>query len=363
VLCYNVGVQNFLYNHQLTYRENYARRLDDIKSSWLSSPDFAARDEASNLHIPFGIPAGPLLNSAYCQAAFEAGYDICTYKTVRAGFHGVNDFPNILFVHPQGDELHFDEARAGVLSDDCAGSPVNICNSFGVPSFEPDIWQPDLKIALESAAPGQKLVASFQGLDGSTQSFVDAAKLIVETGVRELEMNTSCPNEGADSLLCHNPEAVGQIAQAVKNAIGDIPLHIKIGYLDDELLRRLVAETVEKGRAQGIAAINTIPAKLVNSSGQNALGDERETSGVCGSAIKWAGIEMTTRLKAFARRFADDFGAAFRIIGVGGVHTPGDYFDYLDAGADEVLAATGPMFNAGLANSIKREILGTSGGN
>ena len=42
----------------------------------------------------------------------------------------------------------------------------------------------------------------------------------------------------------------------------------------------------------------------------------------------------------------------FAIVGVGGVVTPDDYFEYRKAGADLVQSATGAMFNQNLALEI-----------
>ena len=42
-------------------------------------------------------------------------------------------------------------------------------------------------------------------------------------------------------------------------------------------------------------------------------------------------------------------------IGVGGVTTPADYFEYRAAGADMVMSATGAMWNPHLAIDIKKE--------
>ena len=36
------------------------------------------------VNLPFGIPAGPLLNSRFTTAAFHMGFDLATYKTVRS---------------------------------------------------------------------------------------------------------------------------------------------------------------------------------------------------------------------------------------------------------------------------------------
>ena len=53
------------------------------------------------VNLPFGIPAGPLLNSRFTTAAFRMGFDLATYKTVRSRAWGCNPFPNVLAVHPK----------------------------------------------------------------------------------------------------------------------------------------------------------------------------------------------------------------------------------------------------------------------
>ena len=69
----------------------------------------------------------------------------------------------------------------------------------------------------------QLLVPSFQGsrVDGMDRKayiadHVTTAHLVTETGAGLMEMNTSCPNEGHNRLLCHDPHLVGEITEAVK---------------------------------------------------------------------------------------------------------------------------------------------------
>ena len=99
-----------------------------------------------------------------------------------------------------------------------------------------------------------------------------------------MAMNTSCPNEGHNRLLCHDPHLVGRITEAVKNEIADRPLVIKLAYIppvatepwsqdsgaghytyarvtDDSALELMVRQTVAHGTVQAIAAINTISAQ------------------------------------------------------------------------------------------------------
>lgn len=307
---------------------------------------------------PFGIPAGPLLNAAFCAAAFSRGFDVNVYKTVRTAAHPCHPFPNTLAVHTDGP-LTLERAAVPVLADPDFGAVVSITNSFGVPSKDPDVWQPDMVAAARAAGVGQLLVGSFQGTrpaDGVPRreaafiaDHVRAAQLVEETGVRVLEMNLSCPNEGAANLLCFDTPTVVKIVTAVKDALGDTPLLLKLAYFpDDEALSALVAATA--GIVEGYAAVNTIPATLVDASGAQALpGEGRAVGGVCGGAIAWAGLEMTQRLAALRARGNHDFA----IVGVGGVRTAEDYAVLRGAGADAVMSATGAMFSPDLGARVR----------
>jgi dihydroorotate dehydrogenase len=105
--------------------------------------------------------------------------------------------------------------------------------------------------------------------------------------------------------------------------------------------------------ADGIAAINTIAAEIVDENGNQALpGEGRQRSGVCGHAIKWAGLEMVAKLK----KLRAEFGYKYAIIGVGGVMKADDFFEYRNAGADIVMSATGAMWNPYLAKEIKERL-------
>ncbi|OGF28916.1 hypothetical protein A2242_00870 [Candidatus Falkowbacteria bacterium RIFOXYA2_FULL_47_9] len=306
------------------------------------------------LHSLFGIPAGPLLNSRFVKAALRKGFDIATYKTVRTTACPCHAWPNVLAVKLDGD-LTLQKAQIPLAADQNYCEPLSITNSFGVPSREPDFWQPDLADAVAAAECGQVVVGSFQGTatGGNEQDYVNdfahAARLVKETGCKILEVNLSCPNEGAANLLCFDIARAQKVVSAIKNEIGNTPLIIKIAYIADDALLTQLVRAVEK-TADAIEAINTIPAAIVNQSGQPALpGQNRLRSGVCGSGIKWAGLAMAAKLKALR----GDLYARYTIIGVGGVMNAGDYQDYRKAGADAVLSATGAMWNPYLAQDIK----------
>jgi len=310
------------------------------------------------VYLPFGIPAGPLVNSDYVKAAFEKGFDICVYKTVRSQFYPCHPFPNVLSLDVKGD-LTMEKLKKPVVANTDYHEPLSITNSFGVPSKKPEIWQEDVKKAIEYAGKGQVLVLSFMGTvkEGQTQQeFIDdnilAAKLAHETGAKILDVNLSCPNIGNEGLVCYNLEVTKQIAKGIRRVIGNTPLILKVGYYENDKDLQKLAEIANE-YANGIAAINTLQAAIVNKDGEQALpGKMRLRSGVCGSTIKWAGLEMVQRLHALKQKH----NYHFSIDGIGGVTVAQDYFDYIDAGANAVMSATGAMWNPLLAQEIKSKI-------
>lgn len=367
------------YDVNRTYEDNYlqgpfgafAKVLQEDRgpsAAQSSAPVQTASGEdflGFHVNLPFGIPAGPLLNERFTTAAFRMGFDLAVYKTVRSRAWGCNAFPNVLAVHPKNADGSLIPGSAeldeGVLADTRYELPISISNSFGVPSRDPDEWQPDMKKAIEAAGSGQLLVPSFQGsrVDGMDQDdyiadHVTTARLVCETGAGLMEMNTSRPNEGHNRLLCHDPHLVGRITEAVKNEIGDRPLVVKLAYIpNDADLEIMVKETAAHGTVQGFSTINTISAKLIDAHGNQALpGAGRDRSGVCGNAIRGAGLDMVGRLHAIREKL----GLDFTIVGVGGVVRPEDYWAYREAGANAVMSATGAMWNANLARDIASSI-------
>lgn len=313
----------------------------------------------NKIYLPFGIPAGPLLNSRFIKFAFEKGFDICTYKTVRSRKYPCNQWPNILAVKVVGD-LTIEKARKGVIADNNYNEPLSITNSFGVPSYSPDFWQEDMEKAVQSAGKGQVMIGSFQGTpkgDGDVQAYIDdyilTARLVKETGALVLEANLSCPNEGKADLLCFDVQTVQKIAEGIKNKIGNTPLLLKLAYFEtDNLLRRFVKAVGLI--VDGLVAINTIPANILDKNGKQALpGEGRMRSGVCGRAVQWAGLDMVKRL----RELRQELNLNYSIIGVGGVTKPEDYKKYRQAAADVVMSATGAMWNPYLAEEIKKNYL------
>lgn len=313
----------------------------------------------NKVNVPFGIPAGPLLNSNFVKAAFEKGFDIPVYKTVRSNMYPSHPFPNVLGVHIEGD-LTLEKAQEPLIADSSYKDPISITNSFGVPSKNPSVWQEDAKRAAAYAGNGQVMVLSFMGTTLPNQTadeliadFALAAKLAYETGAKILEVNLSCPNIGNEGLVCYNLEMTKKVAKAIRSKIESTPLILKVGYYKNESDLQRLSEIANE-YANSISAINTISAPIVDKYGEQALPGNpvRLKSGVCGACIKWAGLDMVRKLT----NIKEKNNYSFSVEGVGGVTKPEDYFEYKEAGADAVMSATGAMWNPNLAIEIKEEL-------
>jgi len=346
------------YDIYKSYEENYELGpvgLRNFKKPVLKKINLKYKFLGFNIMIPFGIPAGPLLNSKFTKAAFDFGFAVSTYKTIRSDFLPCLPYPNILFVKTP-KELHPEKIKQLVTTRKLNSlSKISITNSFGVPGWKPEIWQKDVRKALAYVKKGQLMILGFMATVRENQThkqFLDdfeiTAKLADETGAKVLEVNLSCPNRGNDDLVCYDIKTTKEACSKIRKAIGNKPLILKVGYFKTDRELKKLSEIANE-YANAIASINTIPMKVVDRNGNQALsGKNRIKSGICGTAIKWAGLEMVNRLK----KIKEKNNYNFEIIGVGGVITPKDYLEYRKAGADLVQSATGSMWNPYLAHEV-----------
>lgn len=354
-----------LYDPSKTFAENVAEGPFDIDATDYRDPNVEPQYTFLGfpINFPFGIAAGSLPTSRHTSAAFRLGYDVVVYKTQRAHEFPCNPFPNVLPIAVDGDLTLEKLKQPLVVLPDYPPTPtaLNITNSFGVPSPEPDVWTADLPAALAGAGKGQLLIMSVVGTIregfGAEEYYDDfalSAALAKDAGANVVEINLSCPNVASEGVICYSHDAVVEICKRTKAVLGDTPLVIKIGYFtrdQQNTLEEIVRDVVPYVAA--ISAINTLQGTIVDENGEQALpGPGRLRSGVCGAGIRWTGLDMVRRLDALRKKE----GYGYEIIGVGGVMTPADFAEYREAGADVVQAVTAPMWNEHLAQEIKESV-------
>ena len=310
------------------------------------------------INSPIGVPAGPLLNSDYIKLYAQLGFDLPVYKTVRTMSRQAHQNPNCLMVNSDKALNISDIGQSIFPFGKAPQSPkeIAITNSFGIPSKPMEIWQADIEKANSYMADDQLMIVSCVGTPLENRNFIDdfvlCAKKAVEAGARAIELNYSCPNVvSKEGSIYQDATLSSTISKAVKLAIKDIPLMIKMGYIADNN-KTLEILKANAPYVDGIAAINTISMQARRQDGSQALpGDGRLNSGICGSIIKDLALEMTQRIDKIRQQQKFDF----ILCGVGGIVCPEDIDDYLGAGADITMSATGAMWNPLLAHQWQSE--------
>jgi dihydroorotate dehydrogenase (NAD+) catalytic subunit len=304
-----------------------------------------------------GIPAGPLLNARWILAYAELGFDLPIYKTVRTRATPSHPDPNCMFLKlkDQIKEEDFGKRLVATMEPPSSLEEISITNSFGMPSRDPQVWQADIQRAKAGLGEGQVLIVSVVGTPGEKDLAADyakAAKLAAEAGAPIIEINLSCPNVvSGEGSVYTDPDFSSLVSKTVKQAIGTVPLIIKIGYIADaDRLARVVKANAP--HVDGIAGINTLSFEVVNSEGTAALpGTGRLRSGVCGSAIRTCAMRQASRIVDLKEKERYNFV----VVGVGGVMTADHIREFFNAGVDAVMSATGAMWDPFLAYKFWKE--------
>lgn len=298
------------------------------------------------LRSPVGIFAGPLLNSKWIKLYAKLGYGILTYKTVRTHAVKCHPFPNSVCIDIKDkDQLSIQSKnRPAFLSPQTnPGEKISITASFGMPSQNPDVWENDIKKAKSCLMDGQILVVSVVGDDAN--DFAKCAQLADESGADVIEANFSCPNvKTKEGSIFLDPKLSGIIVKQIKEKIGETPLIVKIGHIEDKnFLRSFIKETM--GFINGVVCVNGISMKILEKGGSPFLGEERISAGISGHSIRDCGEDMVKKV----REIKKELDADFVILGGGGIFSPEHIEKYLNLGADIAMSATGIMWNPLLA--------------
>jgi len=258
-----------MYDPTKTFEDNYEH--GPFGAFATDPPEFSTAMQKTDffgrmVDIPFGIPAGPLLTGAFIRAAWKWGYSIPTYKTIRPSVYPCHPFPNILTIDA-ADDIHTNDT---VISQgnqrDVDVTSQSITNSFAVPSYAPERWVPDVQALADELPRGSSFIMSFMGTkkEGMTRdqfiaNTVEGCTLAKSTGAPVLEVNFSCPNFGAEGLICNDVQMSSDILEACVSARGQTPLLVKIGYFPPEQQENLEKLILAVGKfASGICVINTI---------------------------------------------------------------------------------------------------------
>ena len=301
-----------------------------------------------------GVPAGPLLDSRWCQLAAALGFDIITYKTIRSTPFQGHPLPNILMVRKCS------EGCAEEIAEEAVDS-MSITNSFGMPSMPKEYLLEDIAKARKSLVKGQILIVSVVGTpkEGLSleEDFARATLIAKEAGAHAIEANFSCPNVATKEgcLYLDAKEAYRIACQTVK-AASPLPVIIKLGAFPSIKQFKETLVALAKAKVRAVQGINSLPMRVIRADGSPALGIERETSGICGNIIRPEALSFVREAAHIIQKERLDLELA----GCGGVTQPEHFDELLMHGAQVALSATGMMWNPYLAANWHQNKAGNS---
>ncbi|TDA32280.1 MAG: dihydroorotate dehydrogenase, partial [Hadesarchaea archaeon] len=149
------------------------------------------------------------------------------------------------------------ERREGYPTPVVVGVRGGLVNAVGLANQGAEEYlKRELPLAKKGGGP---VIVSVAG--GETGEFVRLASMAEEAGADAVELNLSCPHVRGHGLeIGKNPKLVRRIVGETKGILS-IPLYAKMGYSDRLLASSLSAE---EGGADGVVAINTLPAMAVD---------------------------------------------------------------------------------------------------
>ncbi|MDP7011598.1 MAG: hypothetical protein QF685_09480 [Verrucomicrobiota bacterium] len=345
---------DFSYDISVPYFENFVQgpRLGPLPQLPSTDPvEFFGQKVNSRL----GIAAGLLLNSKWIEGYAARGWDLLTYKTVRSSERECYPPPNWAFVNA-------DEGMGPVYAmADLPEAPSTVSSAvcFGMPSMSPEYWREDISRAKEAMSVGQMLIVSVVASPDTAWSpeqvaddYAQCAAWAVEAGADVIEANFSCPNVcSAEGQVYCDARLSETVTQAIRGAIGNISLLLKIGVFPNVENQRAFLHAVASN-ASGITLVNGISRPVLHSDGQPVFGEQYVKAGVLGRIIH----EPCVKAVRDARAVIESENLSLSIAAVGGVSSLEDYNEFIEAGADVVMCGSSPMYLPNLAAEIKSNL-------
>ncbi|XP_065202916.1 dihydropyrimidine dehydrogenase [NADP(+)]-like [Planococcus citri] len=266
---------------------------------------------------PFGLAsAPPTTSSAMIRRAFEAGWGFVVTKTFSLYKDIVtNVSPRII---------------RGTTSRHLYGPEQGSFLNIELISEKTDLYWIQSIRELKTDFPDKVLIASIM-CSYNREDWTKLSQMAESAGADALELNLSCPHgmgESGMGLACgQDPELVRDISSWVRAAV-KIPVFIKLTPNITDVVS--IARAAYEGKADGVAAINTISGLMgLNSKGEPwpAVGTDKLTTygGVSGNATRPVGLRAVSAVAKALPGFA--------IMGIGGIDSADVGLQFLQCGA------------------------------
>jgi dihydroorotate dehydrogenase (NAD+) catalytic subunit len=234
------------------------------------------------------------------------------------------------------------EPRHGNPAPRVAETRGAMLNSVGLANPGLDVFRREYLPWLAASVRRARVLVNVVGRTADDFARVIAA-LAAEPVVAAFELNVSCPNVADGGMEFGADDAT--LAALVRRVRAETakPLVVKLSpVLPDP--GRTAAAAAAAG-ADAFTAVNTLPAHLYDAVGRSRLG--AGSGGLSGPPLLPVGLRVTRLVTARTGK---------PVIGVGGVRTGADAFQYLAAGASLVAVGTAALADPRAPERIAREL-------
>ena len=236
------------------------------------------------------------------------------------------------------------EPRSGRATPRMAETPSGMLNSIGLqgPGVHAFLER-DLAWLRER---GARVIVSIAG--GTTQEFEDLAKILREHGGFDaLEVNISCPNvaDRGQVFACRADSSAAVISGVRRSTDPSIPVFAKLS--PDVTDIGTIALACVRAGADGLSLINTTLGMVIDvDTMRPALAGV--TGGLSGPAIRPIAVRCVWQVR--------DVLPEIPLIGMGGIRSGADAFEFILAGADAVSVGTVIFHDPSAPARIHREL-------
>jgi dihydroorotate dehydrogenase (NAD+) catalytic subunit len=170
-------------------------------------------------------------------------------------------------------------------------------------------------------------------------------RLSTQKTIAGFELNISCPNVAKGGITFgKDPQLVSEITSAVKKAVGDKILIVKLTPNVTDI-SAIAASAVEAG-ANVISMINTFTAMVIDIETRKPVLANR-TGGLSGPAIKPIAVHLVNKVYNEVTK-----SRGIPILGMGGIRTAKDAIEFIIAGASAIGVGTANFIEPDIATKI-----------
>jgi len=221
------------------------------------------------------------------------------------------------------------EPREGNAEPRYARLQFGSIQSMGLPNLG---YQEYIKLASQLKKYNKPIVASIAGL--TVDDYQKMVKGFQNSEVHLIEINLSCPNLEGKSPIAYNFKQTELVLSKIVN-LGEKPIGLKLPPYYDENQYERMTKLIQQYNISFITCINSIGNALIIDPEKEipVIKPKKGFGGLSGQYIKPVAL-------ANVRRFYELLMDKVSIIGVGGIKSGSDAFEFLLAGADAIQIGT-----------------------